>query len=87
VSVTRTPINIQKVINAIHKTPNSDRKIKRLFQGEQKKHSKIYYMTAGRINAQQIIDLTTIHSHIPEPIRIAHIIASGVSTGESVKRV
>jgi endonuclease V-like protein UPF0215 family len=85
--ITRRPIDFPAVMRALKKVRNPESKLKRLYRGEQKKHGKIYYMTAGRINAQEVIGLTTIHSHIPEPIRIAHIIASGVSTGESVKRV
>jgi hypothetical protein len=33
--------------------------------------------------AMQILKITCTHSHIPEPIRIAHIIASGIVKGES----
>ena len=33
--------------------------------------------------AEKIIKLTSTHSNIPEPLRIAHIIASGIKEGES----
>jgi endonuclease V-like protein UPF0215 family len=33
--------------------------------------------------AEQMIKLTKTHSNIPEPLRIAHIIASGIKEGES----
>ncbi len=33
--------------------------------------------------AKQIIKITSTHSYIPEPVRAAHIIASGISFGES----
>jgi hypothetical protein len=49
------------------------------------KHNPIYVKCAG-INideAKEIINLSTIRGVIPEPIRIAHIIASGITRGES----
>ena len=33
--------------------------------------------------AEEIIDITSTHSLIPEPLRVAHLIASGVVDGES----
>ncbi len=34
-------------------------------------------------SAVKIVQLTTIHSNIPEPLRVAHLIATGVVLGES----
>ena len=34
-------------------------------------------------DAQKIVTLSTTRSAIPEPIRVAHIIAAGITTGES----
>jgi len=34
-------------------------------------------------DARDIIRMTAVNSHIPEPIRIAHIIAGGLTRGES----
>ncbi|MDL5503046.1 MAG: DUF99 family protein, partial [Candidatus Methanoperedens sp.] len=34
-------------------------------------------------SAVKIIRLTSTHSNIPEPLRVAHIIATGVVLGES----
>ena len=34
-------------------------------------------------SVKKILELTSTHSNIPEPIRIAHIIASGIVLGES----
>ena len=31
----------------------------------------------------KIIKLTTVRGVLPEPIRLAHLIASGIATGES----
>jgi len=49
------------------------------------KHNPIYITSAG-LNiqeAEEIIKLSTIRGVIPEPLRIAHLIASGVVRGES----
>ncbi|MFH1106031.1 MAG: DUF99 family protein [Candidatus Aenigmatarchaeota archaeon] len=49
---------------------------------------RIYYQAAGidDSNAKRIITLSCTRSLIPEPLRVAHLIASGVSTGESYGR-
>ena len=49
------------------------------------KHNPIYIKYAGICagEAKEIIKISTIRGVIPEPIRVAHIIASGVSRGES----
>ena len=36
--------------------------------------------------AKELVKLTTTNSEIPEPIRIAHIIAAGLVKGESKGR-
>ena len=45
----------------------------------------LYMQTSGisKEDAQKIVTLSTTRSAIPEPIRAAHIIAAGVTTGES----
>ena len=34
-------------------------------------------------DAKEIINISTIRGVIPEPIRVAHLIASGITRGES----
>ena len=48
-------------------------------------HNPIYVKCVGIdiVEAKKIIKLSTIRGVIPEPIRMAHIIASGVTRGES----
>jgi len=50
---------------------------------------KIYYQSYGidKTTCEKIIKLSATHSNVPEPIRLAHIIATGVVLGESKKRV
>lgn len=52
------------------------------------KGERIYYQAAGidDDNAKKIIALSCTRSLIPEPLRVAHLIASGASTGESYGR-
>ena len=49
---------------------------------------KIYYQISGisKSEAEDILNLTITHGLIPEPIRVAHIITSGISKGESKGR-
>lgn len=49
------------------------------------KQEPIYMQTSGisKEDAQEIVILSATRSAIPEPIRTAHIIAAGVTTGES----
>jgi hypothetical protein len=56
--------------------------------GEIYSHKSIYFQKAGLTDrrAREIIDKTILKSNIPEPIRIAHLIASGVTYGQSTKR-
>ena len=52
------------------------------------KNKKIYFKVAGITpdNAKIIIKLSSTRSMVPEPLRAAHLIASGVTTGESKRR-
>jgi len=45
----------------------------------------VYMQISGiqREDAEEIIRLSTTRSSIPEPLRVAHIIAAGIMTGES----
>jgi endonuclease V-like protein UPF0215 family len=50
-----------------------------------RKHESIYMQISGvkLEDAREIVKLSATRSAIPEPIRAAHIIAAGVTTGES----
>jgi len=49
------------------------------------KSRELYFQLSGisKKRAIEIIKISTTHASIPEPIRIAHIIASGIIKGES----
>ncbi len=48
----------------------------------------IYFQKTGLTEeeAREIIKLTAVRSNIPEPLRVAHLIASGIVNGESIGR-
>ena len=47
------------------------------------KHIYIQYKGISFENAKKIVQLASTRSNIPEPLRLAHLIASGISLGES----
>jgi endonuclease V-like protein UPF0215 family len=49
------------------------------------KIGKVYvqYINISLERTKQFMKLTTLHSYVPEPLRIAHIIAAGIIKGES----
>jgi hypothetical protein len=56
--------------------------------GEIHSYKKLYFQNAGltESEAEELIDKTVKIGNLPEPVRIAHLIASGVTHGESTKR-
>jgi len=52
------------------------------------KDRRVYFQISGIApsKASEIIRVTTTHSLIPEPLRVAHLIASGIIRGESKGR-
>ncbi|MEM5829594.1 MAG: DUF99 family protein [Candidatus Aenigmatarchaeota archaeon] len=53
-----------------------------------KDFKKVYYQNIGidDSTAREVIKLSCTRSYIPEPLRIAHIIATGIARGESYGR-
>lgn len=51
-------------------------------------YKKIYFQKIGLTEkeAKKLLDLTTTRSYIPEPIRVAHLVASAIVRGESIGR-
>jgi endonuclease V-like protein UPF0215 family len=48
----------------------------------------LFYQAAGleKEEAEKVISLTCMHSHLPEPVRVAHIIATGIVRGEASRK-
>lgn len=84
--------NFNKIIKALKNADkrNASRKIELMKKAGTiypllLKNKKIYFQMANisKKRAQEIIKLSSTHGAIPEPLRIAHIIASGIVLGES----
>ncbi|MGR4068556.1 endonuclease dU [Billgrantia sp. C5P2] len=57
--------------------------------GEMELLAGVYVQRVGlsRVEAEHVLRATTPHGSVPEPLRVAHLIAGGVTTGESSGRV
>lgn len=90
ISIFRRKPDEQKVWKALRYFPSGRKKFD-IFKngGRVYNFGKIYFQVAGATEgrAKQIIQKTLLKSNVPEPVRVAHLIASGISTGESTKRV
>lgn len=86
--VVRKNPNISEMKMALTKI-NKKEKIKLIENaGDVQKIDSIYIQFKGLDIevVREILKLTCTRSHIPEPVRIAHLIASGIVTGESKGR-
>lgn len=88
IAVIRHKPDVPKIIKTLKELgmERKSRIVERL--PEPKKVNGVYMQNIG-INeeeAREIIKITTTHSQIPEPIRVAHIIAGGLVKGESKGR-
>ncbi|HLF55172.1 MAG TPA: DUF99 family protein [Candidatus Nanoarchaeia archaeon] len=85
IAVIRRYPDIPKILKTL-KNLGMEKKVKLITQlPKPTKIGKIYVQHIGidLDKTKEFLKLTTIHSEIPEPIRIAHIIAAGVVKGES----
>ncbi len=97
IAVNRKKPDIKEFMKAMKKLPNfSERKravkdagkiyAMKIEQGDKK--GKIYFQKSGiSINdTEKIINITIKTSLFPEPVRVAHLIATGVVLGQSIGR-
>jgi hypothetical protein len=80
--------DLKKFLSALKKFDDyNERKLIVKHAGKVFKYNKICFQKAGitKNDAIEIIQICTTHGNIPEPIRVAHIIATGLS-GESKGR-
>ncbi len=86
--VMRNYPNYQKIYSALDKAKLKVQK--KLIEKLNKpvNAGKIFIQTAGLSfdEAKKLVDLTIRHAFIPEPLRVAHLIASGIVKGESKGR-
>lgn len=76
------------ILKAVEKT-NNPKKRKKLLLSAPKIHSIgnrcFQFIGCSKQTASEVIEKTIKHSLTPEPIRIAHLIASGITSGESTR--
>ena len=86
-ALTRDKPDLDKIHKALKNLPNAEERWKMALEaGEiheiQNNGVKVYVELAGisLCNAEKIIKLTSTRSCVPEPLRVAHLIASGISS-------
>jgi len=88
-AVFRKRPNKQKVERALDNFRDKKIRLERIRKaGQIYSHRRLYFQMAGlsEREARELIDKTVKIGNLPEPVRIAHLIASGVTYGESTKR-
>lgn len=86
--VIRKMPDIKRIISTLKKI-GFDEKIKLIEKaGKVEKIGKVYcqYRGCKRDFVEKLLKITCTHSHIPEPIRVAHLIGAGICLGESKGR-
>jgi endonuclease V-like protein UPF0215 family len=88
--VMRAEPDMGRIRDAMQNLPDADRRWQSLLNAgrihEIGVHGNLLYIQCAGIeieDASKIVQLATTHSHIPEPLRIAHLIATGIVCGES----
>lgn len=92
--VTRKKPNIKKIKKALERFADGDRRFKiiknagKVYKMKIKNNKNIFFQFNGlkKKEAERIIKITCKRGLVPEPLRIAHIIASGIVKGESKGR-
>jgi hypothetical protein len=64
------------------------KKAGQIYEGKVQGDSDIFFQFKGieEDDARELIRISSMHSNIPEPLRVSHIIATGVVKGESTKK-
>jgi endonuclease V-like protein UPF0215 family len=88
ITVTREKPDLAEIHKALQNLPNSEERWEAILNaGEpievftRNAKAKVYMQTVGvsKEDAQKILRLTSTRSNIPEALRVAHLIASGIS--------
>lgn len=89
IAVTREKPNFEEIHKALKNLPKGEERWKAILNaGEvfevacKNKSEKVYIQISGILkeDAEKILKLTSTRSNIPEALRVAHLIASGIST-------
>ncbi|MDI6888987.1 MAG: DUF99 family protein [Methanocellales archaeon] len=89
--VMRSPPDIEKIREALTNLDRQEdrwrviQKAGKIFEVSTS-HGSVFIQLRGidLSTAREIVHLTAIHSRIPEPLRVAHLIASGIATTSKV---
>ncbi len=75
----------QKIYDALHKIGQKDKikLIEKLPKPAKINHIYVQHINISFDKAKEFVNLTCTRSYIPEPLRVAHLIASGIKEGES----
>ncbi len=94
IAVIRKLPDIDAVKDAVERLSDSEKRIELMDSaGEiyslKANGSEIFFQCAGvsTSNARIYLKRTILHANVPEPVRVAHLIASGISRGDSRGRV
>ncbi len=88
VAITREKPNLTEIREALKNLPESEERWKTIQSAGEilevftsRKNEKIYMQLSGILeeDARKIVKLTSTRSNIPEALRVAHLIASGIS--------
>jgi len=84
--VMRKQPNLRRIQLALKNLKDGDKKWRLIKKaGEIQKIGNLLVQSAGikKEKIKEILRISTLRGHIPEPLRVAHLIASGVTEGES----
>jgi hypothetical protein len=88
-TVTREEPDFAKIERALKKHFDDwEQRWKIISRGKMSKIGSVYAKFVGISieEAKEAMNLSTVRGTIPEPIRVAHLIATGIATGESYGR-
>lgn len=93
IAINRNKPDLKQFISTLEKLPEPEKRLKAVenagsFYWVSIKDKRICFQCSGikKEDAEEIIKTTTTMSLIPEPLRVAHLIATGFVLGESVGR-
>jgi len=88
IAVQRKKPNFEKIEAALSSFKDKGRRMKLIEKaGPVHKARKVFFQFSGGDGKtiKTVLSKTTKHGNLPEPLRLAHLIASGVSIGESTR--
>jgi len=90
IAVNRERPDVDSLESALERVEDSRKRMKRVEKAgriheHETRDGPVYFQTAGcdRAEATDLIDTALLDGRVPEPVRVAHLIAAGIKTGES----